>query len=260
MQVFVLELTNNKYFVGHTYKNEFELSDFKYDKISWTKKYKPISIIDKIYNVSVDDYITIINSYTEIYGVKNVYSRIELNIDYCNEFIIFDDPSIEYETMNDERKSEIIHYIKKEFQNSCILCGSEKHIVSECIEFNNNEIYPKNENIINKNGENDIVDENKKENNEYGFHSIEINLSVVNNDETNKYTETNMENIDMDIDMDIELKTINTNEFDIEQIKKQRDYYYSISHYWYNQVYQLYYYYEQYIYYLYNNDYNIVQI
>jgi len=96
----------------------------------------------------------------------------------------------------------------------------------------------------------------------YGFNSIELNSN-----EINKYTKTTYGYIDKTnnidtIDMELDIINVNTDDIDndIERLKEQRDYYYHVSKYWYEQAYQLYYYYEQYIYHLYNNEYNLVQI
>lgn len=124
MIVFVLELTNGKYFIGHTYKSKFNLSDFKSDKLVWIRKYKPISVIDILENCSFEYYFNVIKVYMEFYGIKNVYSYAETNIDYCNEFVVFDEPSDNYEDMNEDRKKYIANDIMKTCGNSCVLCGN----------------------------------------------------------------------------------------------------------------------------------------
>lgn len=101
MIIFVLELTNGKYFIGHTYKSKFDLSDFKSDKIEWTKKYKPIGVIDVLENSTYEYYLKVVNVYMDFYGIKNVYYGGEFNIDYCNEFIMFGDTSACHENMDE---------------------------------------------------------------------------------------------------------------------------------------------------------------
>lgn len=138
------------------------MNEFQDNKLYWTRKYKPVSIIDKINNASLESYIEVINNYMEIYGIKNVYSSIELNIDYCNEFVVFDDPSIIYESMDDERKSDIIHYIKRQHNCSCVLCGNTDHVVSDCNNYDS-ERYTS----IELDEKKDIYDENKMLDTEY---------------------------------------------------------------------------------------------
>ena len=239
MIVFVLELTNGKYFIGHTYKSEFIMNEFQSDKLYWTRKYKPIDIIEQAKHASLESYIEIINNYMEIYGVKNVYSSIELNIDYCNEFVIFDDPSIDYENIEDERKSEIIRYIKRQHDCSCVLCGKVDHIVSEC------NIYAADANTKNE------EDSKEEEQQEYGYVSIEL-------DENKTNEIIHDDSIEYDMDYINYIQEFNTN--DINKIKEQRDYFYNLSYYWYYQMSYLYQYYQQYIHSLYNNQYNYVQM
>lgn len=137
MNVFVLELTNGKYFIGHTYRSNFKLSEFKSDKLEWTRKYKPVGVIDFLENCNFDYYLKIINIYMDFYGVKNVYSGAELNIDYCNEFVAFEDPSKTYEKMDEDREKYIKDDIIKTRENACVLCGNNTHIISDCKAFDN---------------------------------------------------------------------------------------------------------------------------
>ena len=47
VNIYVLKLKNNKYYVGKTSKPTFRLNDhFSKNGSYWTKKYKPISIIE----------------------------------------------------------------------------------------------------------------------------------------------------------------------------------------------------------------------
>lgn len=237
MIVFVLELTNGKYFIGHTYKKEFKMDEFQKNKIYWTRKYTPVHVIEQLENATFETYIETINDYMEIYGIKNVYSSIELNIDYCNEFVMFDDPSIEYENMDDERKSEIIRYIKRQYNCSCILCGNVDHVVSECNKY-------------------DVSNVESKLEKEYGYDSIEIDNNQSDKTYENSISHDNScQAIDFDIMND---EDYNTN--DINKLKEQRDYYYNLSYYWYYQMSYLYQYYEQYMYSYYNNQYNYLQM
>lgn len=73
----------------------------------------------------------------DFYGVKNVYSGTEINIDYCNEFVVFEDLSKTYEKMDTEREKYIKDDIIKSRENSCILCGNNTHIISDCKTFDN---------------------------------------------------------------------------------------------------------------------------
>lgn len=233
MIAFVLELINDKLFIGHTFNTNFNINEFKSEKIYWTRKYIPLNEIEIVKNISFDDYIQLTNNYIEIYGVKNVYSAIDLlNIDFCEDGIIYQDSSIEYENDNDT-KNEIVKIIKEKTKISCILCGNDEHIVSECtFDFQTDDT---NNNVIN----------------DYEYSSINL-------DHTNKKDDIDtIYDIDMDMDMEIDdMNDINN----LELLSEQRDYYYHLSYYWYNQVCDLIQYYENYYYTLYNNQYNYIQI
>jgi len=85
MIVFVLKLSNGKYFIGHTYKSTFNFSEFNSNNIEWINKYKPIKVIDVLDNCSFNYYVSVINIYTDFYGIKNIHVGDEFNIDCYNE-------------------------------------------------------------------------------------------------------------------------------------------------------------------------------
>jgi len=226
MLVFVLELTNNKYFIGHTNNSTFDLCDFNSDKFYWTRKYKPQCVIDILENDSISNYFYIINSYMEIYGVKNVYAT---DSDDSNI-----DTSFNYENMNDKTKSVLICCIKEQSQTNCILCGNNNHITSECDYFDTL-----------------IEDKEINEKNEYGFDSVELNDEKMNEN----YSSCNIE-----VDMDMDINEICNTDDDVEKLRQERNYYYELSYYWYYQACSLKHYYEQYYHQMYNNQYNFIQI
>lgn len=84
MIVFVLKLENEKYFIGHTYKTNFNFSELN-SNTEWKKKYKPIEIIDILENCSFNYYVNVINIYSDFFGIKNVYFGKEFNICDYNE-------------------------------------------------------------------------------------------------------------------------------------------------------------------------------
>lgn len=85
MIVFILKLKNGKYFIGNTHKTTFNFSEFNSSNIEWTKKYKPIELIDILENCSFTYYVKVINIYKDFYGTKNIYFGDEFNIDCYNK-------------------------------------------------------------------------------------------------------------------------------------------------------------------------------
>lgn len=116
VKIYVLELTDGKYYVGKT-NNEEEriLSHFSENGSAWTKKYKPIKVIETIDGDEWDE-----DKYTKIYmkkyGIDNVrggsYSTIYLD-------------------------KNIIKLIEKEIMSTddaCFRCGKKGHFINDCYE------------------------------------------------------------------------------------------------------------------------------
>jgi len=227
---FVLKLTCDKYFIGHTYKSNFVLSDFNEHKLEWTRNYKPLEVIEIIEDNNFENMFTTIYRYVEIFGVKNVYSTIEPTVDYCDDSIIIEDTSKYYDKMNKHDEKMISSYTIKMLNNSCVLCGSTGHIVADCSNFDCQE------------NEDDLA----------GFDSIELGK---NDDMEMEIGESWI----IDINSTSNEKK-NDEQVYMEYLNKERHYYYNLSCYWYEQMNESIKYYENYIYQLYNNQYNYIQI
>jgi hypothetical protein len=205
------------------------LSDFNEHKLEWTRNYKPLEVIEIINDNNFENLFATIYRYVEIFGIKNVYSMIEPNADYCDESIIVEDVSKYYEKMNNYEEKMISSYIIKMLNNSCVLCGSMAHIVADCSNFDCQE------------NEDDLA----------GFDSIELG-----------------KNYDMEMEIGeswiIDINSTSNEKKNDEQVymeylNKERHYYYNLSCYWYEQMNESIKYYENYIYQLYNNQYNYNQ-
>lgn len=116
--IFVLELINNKYFVGNSEDKDFTLNSyFNENDNEWTRKYKPICVKELIKNCDIIDKNKYVFEYMAKYGVINVrggdYSQINLNKiqrSKINEMLI-------------------------DNQNNCYICGNKNHTSQNCSKF-----------------------------------------------------------------------------------------------------------------------------
>lgn len=114
--IYVLQLEHNKYYVGKTTNPEFRLQQhFNSSGSQWTKKYKPINVLEIIPNC--DDYDE--DKYTikqmEKYGIDNVRggSFCEITL---NEYNLF-----------------TIKQMLNGATDKCYICDIKGHYATECI-------------------------------------------------------------------------------------------------------------------------------
>jgi len=113
--IYVLQLENNKYYVGKTSTPDFRLeAHFNNNGSAWTKKYKPIKLHELI--PDCDDYDE--DKYTKIYmdkyGINNVRGGSYVQI-------ILNDATIKY-----------LNRITNSTNNLCFNCGSSNHFIKDC--------------------------------------------------------------------------------------------------------------------------------
>ena len=71
--IYILQLQDNKYYIGKTTQPEIRLeSHFNSNGSSWTKKYKPIKVIDLIHDCDDFDEDKYTLKYMQKYGINNV--------------------------------------------------------------------------------------------------------------------------------------------------------------------------------------------
>ncbi len=113
-------MENNKYYIGKTNKPDIRIEQHCNDYGSaWTRKYKPIKVIEIIPNCDNFDEDKYTLKYMEQYGINNVRggSFCEINLDKNN-----------------------IETIKKMINSSndnCYLCGIKGHFANKCYMNNN---------------------------------------------------------------------------------------------------------------------------
>ena len=71
VSIYILELMNNKYYVGSTARIEVSMDDVNYH-IPWIQKYKPIRILHVIYDCDKYDEDKYTRKYMDDYGLDNV--------------------------------------------------------------------------------------------------------------------------------------------------------------------------------------------
>ena len=120
--IYILKCNNNKYYIGKTFKNinkRFK-KHLKGFGASWTKKHKPIKILNIYENCDDYDEDKYTKMYMDKYGIDNVrggsYTKVKLDKD-------------------------VIKFINKELtsiHNKCYECGSKTHFVKNCPKIYNN--------------------------------------------------------------------------------------------------------------------------
>lgn len=116
MYIFVLQLENNKYFIGNTYNPYFSLSTYRHidnDKNLFTLENKPLNICKFISKCNKFDEDKIVKKYMDKYGIDNVRGG-------------------SYNTLHLEQN--IKYFIQKELwyiNNKCTICGNS-HLTEDC--------------------------------------------------------------------------------------------------------------------------------
>ena len=118
--IYVLELEQNKYYIGKTTNPNFRLEQhFNKDKhgSKWTDKYKPIKVLEIIHDCDNFDEDKYTLKYMEQYGINNVRGG-----SFCE--IILSDPNI-----------ITLEQIMFGVQDKCYICGKKDHFANDCKNF-----------------------------------------------------------------------------------------------------------------------------
>jgi predicted GIY-YIG superfamily endonuclease len=115
MIIYVLKLEKGKFYVGRTCHYERRMKDhFSGNGSYWTKRYKPIEVIRKVEHGTAFDEDKVLKETMMQYGIDNVRGG-----SYVMNHIPIQEKKI----------------IEKEIrfaQDLCVLCGSDKHFISDC--------------------------------------------------------------------------------------------------------------------------------
>lgn len=113
--IYVLRLEGGKYYVGKTDNLTKRIEEhFDGNGSAWTRKYKPVSIVEKRVNVSSFEEDKYTKEYMSKYGIDNVRggSYAQINLD-----------QVQKEALTRELRGA---------EDLCAKCGREGHFVSNC--------------------------------------------------------------------------------------------------------------------------------
>ena len=113
--IYILQLEDKKFYIGKTENPQFRLnSHFNYNGSAWTKKYKPLKVLELIPDCNNFDEDRYTKEYMSKKGINNVRGGT-----YCK--IKLDNHEIEL--------------LKKEINGAndcCYICGSNQHFANNC--------------------------------------------------------------------------------------------------------------------------------
>lgn len=115
--IYVLELKNNKYYVGKTSNVSSRIAEHISNIGStWTKKYKPKKIVNLYKNCCAFDEDKYTIMYMAIFGIDNVRGGSFCSIDLTHS------------------EKTVLKKMIDSASDKCYRCGSDEHFASECVE------------------------------------------------------------------------------------------------------------------------------
>lgn len=129
--IYILQLEHGCYYVGKTNDVQKRYKEhLSGNGSAWTRKHKPIKIINIIQNASDYDEDRYVKEYMGIYGINKVRGGAYVNIE-----------------LNDTDKKSILRELRNA-KNQCLRCGSPNHFVKDCKKKTINKIDKQNDDKI----------------------------------------------------------------------------------------------------------------
>ena len=115
VSIYVLKLKYNKYYIGKTINPNYRLKDhFSKGGSEWTKKYKPVSIIELKHNCNDSDEQIVTQDYMKRYGIENVRGG-----PWCQVTL-------------PKKTIDSIQHILRANNDICYKCGKSGHFANVC--------------------------------------------------------------------------------------------------------------------------------
>lgn len=113
--IYVLELENNKYYIGKSSnpKNRIK-KHFSNQGSQWTIMHKPIKVVEIISNCDIYDEDKITFKYMDKYGIENVRGGY-----FCQLTL----SSVQF---------HFLVQLLRSANDKCLCCGSKEHFVNQC--------------------------------------------------------------------------------------------------------------------------------